>query len=69
MIFKTKGAIIVTKNGHYGITKHDTITPVLWIPAFAFLFLLGNAKKWDMQIKNKNRPFRTLSLQFSKWSF
>jgi hypothetical protein len=43
---KTKGAIIVTKNDDdYGITKHDTITPIIRIPAFAFLYLLGNAEK------------------------
>ena len=43
---KTKGAIIVTKNNDdYGIIKHTTETPVLRIPAFAFLYLLGNVEK------------------------
>jgi len=37
---------IVTKNNDdYGIIKYTTETPVLRIPAFAFLYLLGNVEK------------------------
>lgn len=43
---QTKGAILVTKNDNdYGITKHETSTPIVRIPAFAFLYLLGQAEK------------------------
>ncbi|WP_234410396.1 DUF4143 domain-containing protein [Caldalkalibacillus mannanilyticus] len=42
----TKGAIIITKNDDdYGMTKHDTKTKIIRIPAFAFLYLLGHAEK------------------------
>lgn len=43
---QTKGAIIVTKNDDdYGMTNHQTKTPIIRIPAFAFLYLLGYAEK------------------------
>lgn len=43
---QTKGAIVVTKNDDdYGITKHETNTSIIRIPAFAFLYLLGQAEK------------------------
>ena len=43
---QTKGAIIVTRNDDdYGMTKHETITKIIRIPAFAFLYLLGHAEK------------------------
>jgi predicted AAA+ superfamily ATPase len=43
---QTKGAIIVTKNDEdYGVTKHNTRTSIIRIPAFAFLYLLGQAEK------------------------
>lgn len=43
---QTKGAIIVTRNGDdYGMTKHETNTKIIRIPAFAFLYLLGHAEK------------------------
>lgn len=43
---KTIAAIVVTKNSEdYGKTSHDTRTPVIRIPAFAFLYLLGHAEK------------------------
>ncbi|WP_108671384.1 ATP-binding protein [Peribacillus acanthi] len=43
---QTKGAIVVTKNDDdYGITKHETHTSIIRIPAFAFLYLLGQAEK------------------------
>lgn len=43
---QTKGAIIVTRNDDdYGMTKHETNTKIIRIPAFAFLYLLGHAEK------------------------
>ncbi len=43
---QTKGAIVVTKNDDdYGMTKHNTNTSIIRIPAFAFLYLLGHAEK------------------------
>jgi predicted AAA+ superfamily ATPase len=43
---QTKGAIVVTKNDDdYGFTKHETKTSIIRIPAFAFLYLLGQAEK------------------------
>jgi len=43
---QTKGAIVVTKNDEdYGVTKHNTKTSIIRIPAFAFLYLLGQAEK------------------------
>ncbi|RXT03662.1 ATP-binding protein [Ammoniphilus sp. CFH 90114] len=43
----TKGAILITKNSDdYGIAaSHVTKTPIIRIPAFAFLYLLGYAEK------------------------
>ncbi|HET7580557.1 MAG TPA: ATP-binding protein [Bacillales bacterium] len=43
---KTIAAIVVTKNSDdYGKVSHDTQTPIIRIPAFAFLYLLGHAEK------------------------
>ncbi|MCJ7839572.1 ATP-binding protein [Lederbergia sp. NSJ-179] len=43
---QTKGAIVVTKkDDDYGITKHEAKTSIIRIPAFAFLYLLGQAEK------------------------
>ena len=43
---QTKGAIVVAKIGDdYGITKHETKTSIIRIPAFALLYLLGQAEK------------------------
>lgn len=43
---QTKGAIVVTRNDDdYGMTKHQTSTKIIRIPAFAFLYLLGHAEK------------------------
>lgn len=43
---QTKGALIITKNDDdYGIAKHTTKTPIIRIPAFAFLYLLGHTEK------------------------
>ncbi|MDB5055453.1 MAG: family ATPase [Bacilli bacterium] len=38
-------AIVVTKNStDYGVTKHKTLSPIIKIPAFAFLYLLGHVE-------------------------
>jgi len=38
-------AIIITKNStDYGVTDHGTKCPIIKIPAFAFLYLLGHAE-------------------------
>lgn len=43
---QTKGAIVVTKNDDdYGVSKHNTKAPIIRLPAFAFLYLLGQAEK------------------------
>lgn len=43
---QTKGAIVVTRNDDdYGLSKHKTKVPIIRIPAFAFLYLLGQAEK------------------------
>jgi len=42
---KVTSAFLITKQiDDFGITKHDTRTPVLRIPAIAFLYLLGRAE-------------------------
>jgi hypothetical protein len=42
---KVQGSLIITKRAEdYGITSHKTRIPVVRIPAFAFLYLLGNAE-------------------------
>ncbi len=42
---KTAAAIVVTKNSSdYGKTDHPTRCPIIKIPAFAFLYLLGHAE-------------------------
>ena len=42
---KTAAAIIITKNSSdYGNTDHPTKVPITKIPAYAFLYLLGNAE-------------------------
>ncbi|MBK5263307.1 MAG: ATP-binding protein [Peptostreptococcaceae bacterium] len=42
---KVQGSLIITKRAEdYGITSHHTRIPVVRIPAFAFLYLLGNAE-------------------------
>lgn len=39
------GAFLVTKQlNDFGITKHETIVPILRIPAIVFLYLLGKAE-------------------------
>ena len=38
-------AIVVTKNStDYGVTSHQTLNPIIKIPAFAFLYLLGHVE-------------------------
>ena len=38
-------AIVVTKKPEdYGVTQHQTTVPVMRIPAYAFLYLLGHAE-------------------------
>lgn len=42
---KVTHAFLVTKEMHdFGITKHETTTPILRVPAIAFLYLLGKAE-------------------------
>lgn len=42
---KTSTAILITKNAEdYGVSAHQTKTPIVKIPAFAFLYLLGYAE-------------------------
>ncbi len=43
---KVQGAVIITKRAEdYGIVAHNSRIPVVRIPAFAFLYLLGHAEK------------------------
>lgn len=43
---QTKAAIVITKDStDYGKTQYNTSTPIIRIPAFAFLYLLGHAEK------------------------
>jgi predicted AAA+ superfamily ATPase len=38
-------AIVVTKNStDYGVMRHNTLNPIIKIPAFAFLYLLGHVE-------------------------
>lgn len=42
---KVTSAFLVTKQlDDFGVTKHETIVPILRIPAIAFLYLLGKAE-------------------------
>ncbi len=42
---KVPDAFLITKQlDDFGITKHETVTPVLRVPAIAFLYLLGKAE-------------------------
>ena len=42
---KVTHAFLVTKEMHdFGISKHETTTPILRVPAIAFLYLLGKAE-------------------------
>lgn len=42
---KVTHAFLVTKEMHdFGITKHETATPIVRVPAIAFLYLLGKAE-------------------------
>ncbi|WP_127581328.1 ATP-binding protein [Paenibacillus koleovorans] len=42
---KTAAALVITKNStDYGKTDHQTRCPIIKIPAFAFLYLLGHAE-------------------------
>ncbi len=46
----TLGALLITKNADdYGVLPFKTATPVIKIPAFAFLYLLGHAEKESKQ--------------------
>jgi len=43
---KVQGAVLITKRAEdYGIAAHNSRIPVIRIPAFAFLYLLGHAEK------------------------
>ena len=38
-------AFLITKRlDNFSITKHETLTPILWVPAISFLYLLGKAE-------------------------
>ena len=40
-------AFLITKRlDNFSITKHETLTPILWVPAISFLYLLGKAEAW-----------------------
>lgn len=42
---KVTNAFLVTKRlEDFGITRHETIVPILRVPAIAFLYLLGKAE-------------------------
>lgn len=42
---KVSHAFLITKQlEDFGITKHETVTPILRVPAIAFLYLLGRAE-------------------------
>ncbi len=42
---KVTSAFLITKRlDDFGITKHETATPILRVPALAFLYLLGKAE-------------------------
>lgn len=46
---KISHAFLVTKRlEDFGITKHETATPILRVPAIAFLYLLGKAEAEGM---------------------
>lgn len=46
------GAFLVTKRlDDYGIVKHETLVPILRVPAIAFLYFLGKAEAEGMQGK------------------
>jgi hypothetical protein len=40
----TNAFVITKKTTDYGISKHETLTPILRIPALPFLYLLGKAE-------------------------
>ena len=42
---KISNAFLITKRlDDFGITKHETVTPILRVPAIAFLYLLGKSE-------------------------
>lgn len=45
---KITGAFLITKQlDDFGTSKHETITPIMRVPAIAFLYLLGKAEAED----------------------
>lgn len=43
---KVANAFLITKKlDDFGIAKHETATPILRVPAIAFLYLLGKAEE------------------------
>lgn len=42
---KVTGAFLITKRlDDFGVTRHETATPIMRVPAIAFLYLLGKAE-------------------------
>ena len=42
---KVTGAFLITKRlDEFGVTRHETVTPIMRVPAIAFLYLLGKAE-------------------------
>lgn len=42
---KVTGAFLITKRlDDFGVTRHETVTPIMRVPAIAFLYLLGKAE-------------------------
>ena len=42
---KVASAFLITKRlDDFGVTRHETVTPIMRVPAIAFLYLLGKAE-------------------------
>jgi len=52
---RVEAAIVATKNSSdYGRTEHASACPIVKIPAFAFLYLLGHAQASTYGIANRS---------------